>query len=132
MSLLPKIFIIDDDMLFVFLTKKMIQTIGFTADITEFQDGLEGLEHLKKISSQKEQLPDLIFLDLNMPVMDGWEFVEEFKTIQPDLAKKVKLYIFSSSISPYDIERAKELSVVDDFIIKPLTQDKFMNIMQDA
>lgn len=132
MSQLSKILIVDDDMLFVFLTRKMIGTLGITADITEFQDATEGLEYLKQISNQSEQLPDLIFLDLNMPVMDGWEFVEEFKDIQPTLAKKVKLYIFSSSISPYDIERAKELPVVSDFIIKPLTQEKFMNIVQEA
>lgn len=131
MSLPIKIFIIDDDALFVFLTKKMIGKLDPSAVITEFKDGLEGIDYLKKIDGSEELLPHFIFLDLNMPVMDGWEFLDEFKKTWPIWTKNPKLYIFSSSISPFDIERAKDLAVVSDFIVKPLTPDKFLSIVQN-
>jgi CheY-like chemotaxis protein len=65
-----------------------------------------------------------------MPIMDGWEFIEEYKQIKQKMDKEIKLYIFSSSISPHDIERAKTISEVNDFIIKPLVQDKFIEMLR--
>lgn len=123
------IYIIDDDKLFVFLTRKSIEETNLATDIKEFGDGQVAIEYLKKIVSDKESLPDIIFLDLSMPVMDGWEFLKEYLTLEPKMGKKIKLYIFSSSISPHDIERANSIGAVTDFIIKPLSKEKFIEVI---
>ena len=123
------VFIIDDDKLFVFLTKKTINGTKLITNVNEFGDGQIAIEHLKEIADKTELLPDIILLDLSMPIMDGWEFIEEYQLLKPKIEKEIKLYIFSSSISPHDIERAKNISVVSDFFIKPLTQDKFIGML---
>ncbi|MCD6013494.1 MAG: transcriptional regulator [Flavipsychrobacter sp.] len=129
MNPVKTIYIIDDDKLFVFLTRKSIEETNLVADIKEFGDGQVAIENLKKIAGDTEQLPDIIFLDLSMPVMDGWEFLKEYITLEPKIDKKIKLYIFSSSISPHDIERANSIGVVTDFIIKPLSKEKFIEVI---
>ncbi len=125
------VFIVDDDKLFVFLTKKTINTTNLDTQINEFSDGQDAIEYLKKNVANTESLPDIILLDLSMPIMDGWEFLDEYKAIEPVIGKKIKLYIFSSSISPHDIERAKSISQVTDFIIKPLFKEKFIEMVRN-
>jgi CheY-like chemotaxis protein len=77
------------------------------------------------------QLPEVIFLDLSMPIMDGWQFLDEFTSLslKTDKTEKILIYICSSSISPHDITKAKEISSVTDFIIKPVTKDKLAEIV---
>jgi CheY-like chemotaxis protein len=130
MGSLKNIFIIDDDKLFIFLTRKTIELTNYVTTISEFGDGLVAINHLRQISDRAELLPDIIFLDLSMPVMDGWEFLEEYSSHASYFKKKIKLYIFSSSISPHDIERAKNFSVVADFIIKPLVKEKIIELLK--
>lgn len=122
------VFLVDDDKLFIFLTKKTIKATEVITNIKEFGDGLEAISYLRDIAGDAEQLPDLILLDLSMPVMDGWEFLEEYMKLQLD--KKIKLYIFTSSISPHDVERAKSIGVVSDFIVKPLDKEQIVQILK--
>jgi len=123
------IYIIDDDKLFVFLTKKVIQETNLVADIREFGDGQVAIEHFKQIAGNTELLPDIVFLDLSMPIMDGWEFLQEYTTLEPQIEKEIKLYIFTSSISPHDVERANGIGAVTDFVIKPLSKEKFVQMI---
>ena len=123
------VFLVDDDKLFVYLTKKTIEATNFEGIIKEFGDGREAIEYLKEIAGMEEMLPDFIFLDLSMPIMDGWEFLEEYLLIEPTFKKKITLYICSSSISPHDVERAKSIEAVTDFIIKPITKEKFIEML---
>src|SRR5579871_1249947 len=123
------VFIIDDDQLFVFLTKKTINATEINTNINEFGDGQAAIEYLKENSGNTELLPDIILLDLSMPIMDGWEFLEEYVPLTNTLGKKIKLYIYSSSISPHDIERSKSINAVSDFIIKPLFKEKFIEML---
>jgi CheY-like chemotaxis protein len=122
------VFLVDDDKLFIFLTKKTIKATEVITNIKEFGAGLEAISYLKEIAGNAELLPDLILLDLSMPVMDGWEFLEEYMQLQ--LEKKIKLYIFTSSISPHDVERARSIGVVSDFIVKPLDRDQIFQILK--
>lgn len=73
--------VIDDDPIFVFGIKKIMEVIGFCKSLMVFRDGSEALNNLKAIISAKEKLPDVILLDLNMPILDGWQFLEEFVKI---------------------------------------------------
>jgi len=128
---MKKVYLIDDDEIFVFLTKKTILKVTADVDVEVFSDGLQAITHLRKIKDQPEFLPDVIFLDLNMPVMDGWEFLTEYQEFYSSFARKNELYIVSSSISPYEMERSKNISFVSEFIIKPLVKEKFLEILEN-
>lgn len=127
-----KLFIIDDDEIFVLLTNKIIQDTHLIDQTKVFGDGEEAISYLKANAHRTDLLPDIILLDLNMPVMDGWEFLQEYVQIVPEIKKKITLYLVSSSISPYDIEKAKTIPLVSDFIIKPLEVEKFVEILESA
>lgn len=132
MTTVKKIFLIDDDPLYIFLTKEIISATNIETNIFEFNNGQEVLDYFKKNYRELDLLPDVIFLDLHMQIMDGWEFLEEYIAIQPLIEKKIELYIVSSSISPYDIERSKSMKVISDFIIKPIEQQKFIEIINNT
>ncbi|KIO78640.1 hypothetical protein TH53_02540 [Pedobacter lusitanus] len=128
---MKKVYLIDDDDIFVFLTKKTMLKVSENVEVEVFSDGLQAITHLKEIQDKKELLPDIIFLDLNMPVMDGWEFLAEYQEIYSSFVKKNELYIVSSSISPHEMERSKNISEVCEFIIKPLVKEKFLEILEN-
>ncbi|MSQ78715.1 MAG: response regulator [Flavobacteriaceae bacterium] len=124
-----RIFLIEDDSISVFLVKKTIEASNFLTDIKVFNDGLEAIEYFEEIVGHADLFPDIIFLDLSMPVMDGWAFLEEYMQMQPRLGKDIALYVTTSSISPHDIERAKSIRVVSDFLIKPLVTYKVVELL---
>lgn len=124
---MKRVFLIDDDDVFVFLTKKVIERSGVEVILSVFSNGQEGIEHIKGIAADENALPDVILLDLNMPVMDGWEFLNAYQEL--DLAKDIALYIVTSSISPYEVERAKHIKEVQEFIVKPIAKEKFIDII---
>ena len=121
--------LVDDDDTFIFVTKKIIEKTNQVKEVKVFNNGLDALNHLKENLNCGVKLPEVIFLDLSMPIMDGWQFLNEFITIESESTKKITIYICSSSISPHDIHRAKSISAVTDFIIKPVTKDKFTAII---
>jgi len=121
--------LVDDDDTYVFITKKIIEKTKHVKEVKVFNNGLDAIIYLKQNIKSSYKLPEIIFLDLSMPIMDGWQFLDEFVTIESHNAKKIVIYICSSSISPHDISRAKGISAVSDFIIKPVTKDKFNEII---
>lgn len=124
--------IIDDDKIYVNLVKKIIEIKKLSNNLLIFKNGKEALDHFKLIleNANEEILPDIIFLDINMPIMDGWEFLNEFVKIKNIFDKKITLYIVSSSIDPRDLERAKSFNLVTDYLIKPIGLKKFEKIFQ--
>ncbi|QEC76955.1 response regulator [Mucilaginibacter ginsenosidivorax] len=121
------VFLIDDDATFIFLTKRVIKNTGIEAGIFEFANGRHAIDHLLNNHDDKALMPDIIFLDLSMPVMDGWEFLEEYEALPPGI-EKAPLYILSSSISPHDINLARLHPAVSDFLIKPITKEKILQL----
>lgn len=105
--------------------------MDFKSEINESGDGLTAISYLNEHIDKPHLLPDVIFLDLSMPVMDGWEFLKEYALLQPRLKKKIALFIVSSSISPHEVERSKSFQVVTDFLIKPLAKGKIREIIND-
>jgi len=122
--------IIDDDKIYVNLVRKIIEIKKLSENLLIFKNGLEALDYFKVILSNltEDKLPEIIFLDLNMPVMDGWEFLGEFVKIKNNFDKKISLYVVSSSIDPRDLERAKSFNLVTDYLIKPIELKKFEKI----
>ncbi|UBZ08288.1 response regulator [Salegentibacter mishustinae] len=122
--------IIDDDKIYVNLVKKIIEIKKLSKNLLIFKNGREALDHFKLIleNATEDVLPDIIFLDINMPVMDGWEFLNEFIKIKNNFEKKITLYVVSSSIDPRDLERARSFNLVTDYLIKPIELKKFEKI----
>ena len=125
----PSICIIDDDALYKLLLKKSINKLPFKVEISCYNNGEEALSGLQAIQAQNALLPDVILLDINMPVMDGWEFLDAFKTIKSQFSKTIKIYMASSSISINDFEKAKLYSEVSDYLVKPLNLSKIQELL---
>ena len=119
--------IIDDDNVYINLIKKVINIRKLSENLLIFKNGKEALNYFTPIIKEEDEtiFPEIILLDLNMPVMDGWRFLEEFTKIKTGKNVKTTLYIVSSSINPMDLSRAKEFSLVTDYLIKPVNIDQF-------
>ncbi|KAB2915589.1 MAG: response regulator [Bacteroidetes bacterium] len=125
-------FIVDDDQIYVFGLKKLIAINNLCKNILVFENGEKAMNYITPIMKNSEQLPDVILLDLNMPVMDGWEFLDEFVKIKPQLSKKIQIYMVSSSINPADIERAKQYEELSDYLIKPISIEELHRVFTVA
>lgn len=115
-------YIIDDDKLSIKLMSMLITKNNFCEEITAFHNPQTALDELKNNANDASKLPDVILLDLNMPVLDGWQFLDEFNLIS--FAKKILVFIVSSSIDPSDLEMAKNYPNVKNYIVKPLSSEK--------
>jgi CheY-like chemotaxis protein len=121
--------IVDDDNIYQFTTTRTIQTHKLAKKILIFSDGEEALNFLIDNIGNSETLPDIIFLDINMPIMDGWQFLEEYVMIKPKIGKKITIYMISSSVDPVDLKRAKAISEISDYIIKPINPEMLKEII---
>lgn len=130
MTTLKTLTLVDDDDIFVFLTTKIIEQTNLVDLIKVFGNGLDAINFLKENKNNVDALPDIILLDLSMPIMNGWQFLEKYNKLNPTIGKKITIYICSSSISPDDITRAKTISEVSDYIIKPITKDKLIDLIK--
>lgn len=126
-------YVVDDDEFYVFAIRKLMDIQQFAEKVLFFPDGKEALDYFSMALACTDQLPDVIFLDINMPVMNGWEFLENFIKTSPKLPKKISIYIVTSSISDSDIKKAKSYTEVSDYLIKSLTRadlDRVFNEVQ--
>lgn len=122
------IWIVDDDAIYQIIINKIIQKSEIFTSCASFKNGKEAINALSNISQDIEALPDIILLDINMPVMDGWEFMEEMKIIPFPKQKKINTYIVSSSIAPEDKNKSKKFSAITGYISKPVSVNDLMLI----
>lgn len=123
--------LVDDDIIHQFIIKKLIKSItSYHKKLLVFSNGEEAIKYIKSSSEIKNKLPDLILLDINMPIMDGWEFLDEYFIIAPKLKKKIKIYILSSSDNPDDIKRAREYERISDYLIKPISELQLAKLIE--
>ena len=121
---------IDDDNIYQYTAKVLLESTGMTGQIYAFYNGLDALNFFTDHKdSNIEILPDVIFLDINMPVMNGWEFLEEYQKIYQSLAKSIVLYVVSSSVDTVDMVKSRSFSAVTDYLIKPVNRIKFMELI---
>ncbi len=123
MKKIKLLYVVDDDEIFRFLSRKIITDSGLVDSIQFYSNGRQALDQLKAAASNNGQLPEVIFLDLFMPIMDGWDFLEEFISLKPQLDKKIRIYVVSSSINLKDYDRAKAISDISDYIVKPIKKE---------
>lgn len=123
------VMVVDDDDNWCFISKKILRKAGFQNQIITATNGQEALKKLQEIAAHGEKMPELIFLDIKMPVMDGFTFLDEI-TGSPELdLSQTQIFICSSSFLPKDKERAK-LYPVAGFITKPLTLETLNEIIE--
>lgn len=117
-----KIFLVDDDFIFRETAEVLIQFAGIAEEIRQFENGLEAYDVLVELKEQPDALPDIMLLDINMPVMNGWELLEEIRRDQKTIQEQVQIYILTSSIAQEDLNLSKEYDFIAGYITKPLTK----------
>jgi len=118
--MLELIMCVDDDPITLMLFKKVVQKASFAKEIINAVNGQEAINLINSITNQ-EKKPQLIFLDLNMPVMGGWEFLDLFNASNYFSLNNTKVIILTSTIDPEDIEKSKSYPNVIEFLSKPIT-----------
>jgi len=117
-------YVIDDDRIYHFLLKNLFKQNGITINATFFNNGQEAMEAIKLTKNSEEDMPDLILLDVNMPIMNGWQFLEEYNKIKDSLIKTSTVYMISSSNDEVDINKAKSYGdIVKDYFLKPICKE---------
>lgn len=120
--------IIDDDEVFVYAMKRLIKLRALSKELVHHKRVLEALDYLEKNQTKSEELPDIILLDINMPVMDGWDFLEAYLKIKGKLSKKPKIYMLSSSVTDNDLHRALNNPDISGYFTKPLSKTDFNTV----
>ena len=123
------ILLVDDDEINNFISIKLIKKALLNTEITACLNGKFAIDQLLEISRRDpSKLPDYILLDINMPIMNGWEFLDEYERLHIDEQGKSKIFIISSSVFSNDISKAKSYPLVKDFISKPLNVEKISEV----
>lgn len=120
---MSKVFIIDDDPIHQRIAQIMISKHKLFDQHTSYTDAYLALDYLKENVGKTENLPDVILLDLNMPVIDGWDFLEAFSKFQDEISKSIRIFIVTSSVDEKDKQRSQSFPFVKGFISKPLSPD---------
>ena len=123
------ILVVDDDDINLFIIKKVIEKSIFDINLTIKKDGLQAFNYLKTLSESKQKLPDILITDINMPVMNGWELIEN--CLASDFLEHTNLYILTSSVFEEDLERSKKHPKLNGFISKPLSFDVLNQLMNE-
>ncbi len=127
------IWVIDDDIIYQTIINRLIQKSGVFSTHSSFMNGKEAIISLNNtlLEEDKSHLPDIILLDINMPVMDGWEFMEEIKKIKSKIGKDIQIYIVSSSIAVEDKNKSKTFGDIIGYIPKPISVNDLLSIVEN-
>jgi len=123
------IMLIDDDKNDNFFHERAIKKSNLSTIVIAKNSGMKALEYLKSMKDNKDLQPDLIFLDINMPGMNSWDFLKEYNELDKELLSRIKVIMLTTSDNPDDKARAKTWNHVSDYIVKPLTKEKMDDII---
>lgn len=116
-------FIIDDDDIYVYAIKRLINIRKLSEQVFVFKNGKQAIDYFIETSLEEMIMPDIILLDIRMPVMGGWEFLERFSKLDFVGKHKVGVYVVSSSIDPRDLCKADEFPLVEKYLFKPINSE---------
>lgn len=122
---LKSVLLIDDDDVTNFYNGHLIRKMNIADNISEVMNGREAIEYLL----HADNMPELLFLDINMPVMNGFEFLEEYEKLSEDRKGNFLILMLTSSLSPIDKSRASQFPSLTDYYPKPLSQEKIAEIL---
>jgi CheY-like chemotaxis protein len=131
MKKLRKTSIVDDDRIYIFGLSKLIEMNDSCQEIQVFNNGKEALDTFLQDIEAGNELPEVILLDINMPVMDGWEFLDEYVKVKHKIKNKVKIYMVSSSVNLSDLDKAKTYDDIVDYVVKPIKSYDLQKISKD-
>jgi len=125
--------LIDDNEIDNFINEKLIKAYLFAENVYVHTSTKSALEYLKNIEGTlheipAELIPSHLLLDINMPILDGFHFLEEFEKFSPELVNKIKIVMLTTSLNPMDIEKSKNYKQVVKFIHKPLTEQELSDL----
>lgn len=127
-QIIEKVLLVDDNDTDNFISKRIIEITNFAKDVEVKNSGKAALDFLSEHQDEIQQLPDLIFLDINMPIVDGFVFLYEFEKFNVNIKNKCKVVILSSSDNKRDIDKIVNNDFVVKFITKPLTENALREI----
>src|SRR5476651_2143628 len=123
------VLLVDDDEINNFISIKLIKKAFLNTEIMACLNGKFAIDQLVELQGKDpSKLPDYILLDINMPIMNGWEFLDEYTRLNIDPLGKCKVYIISSSVFSNDINKARSYPIVKDFVSKPLNVDRIKEL----
>ncbi len=125
------ILLIDDSEPTNYLNKRIVEKSGYAEKCVAVQGGQVALKYLQSKEDGKYPRPDLIFLDINMPAMNGWEFLDEYKKLSKEIQGRIIVVMLTTSLNPDDKEKAKSYNEINDFKNKPLTIKMLEEILQN-
>ena len=121
--------IIEDEPTHLYITKKLLDLTGMVESLLIFSNGKEAYDKLKAIFKASEKLPEIILLDTNMPIWDGWQFLDEFIKIPIDT--KVIIYILTSSNNPDDFKKAETYNMSKNYLVKPIRLEELKAVLSE-
>jgi len=129
MKRIATVCIIDDDVFFQYLAKKSLEVSEKVITILQFHDGEEAIDYFLEHKDDEVKIPDLVFLDLNMPFMDGWQFLDQL-TANEFKKQLITIYICTSSNSRIDQRRFESYPQLEGYLIKPIPRKEFIDTLE--
>ena len=122
-------YVVDDDKVHHFIIKKLLEKNHIETDVSFFENGYLALDDLKVKLHNGNGLPDIILLDINMPVLDGWQFLAEFNQIKDNFQKSIAIYIVTSSEHSFNMEKVEMFQdLITEYYVKPMTNEVIQSI----
>jgi len=129
MNKVETIWIVDDDEVYQYITKTYIEVENAADNIISFTNAQEAID---KLSAQNgTPVPDIILLDINMPGVDGWQFLDEYKKIKQDIPQNIHIFLVTSSVDDNDRRKANSYAEIEKYIEKPIDEKTLQNILQN-
>lgn len=134
LTMFKKVFIVDDDEVSVFLAEAMLTADNFAQEYHTFLHAPEALDLMLTTlqENSKEALPDILFVDLNMPFLSGWDFMRALAPHAAQLQEQCRVYILTSSVDADEMKRAQKFSFLTGFLQKPLEEETIVTLLKQA
>ena len=128
--MMKRVLLVDDDKICNFIAESTLHRMGVAKEVHSALNGQEALDLFNGYFQGDVAVPDIIFLDLNMPIMDGFQFIDAFKKLDFPKKENILIVILTSSMNPQDIQQAKSLGI-DHYMAKPINEEKIMTLLKD-